>query len=86
MGDHSASKGNRSASIDLGDLQGKIERLPHPEKGPEKIRLSCWSKDQKQSLPIDLSEKELVTLLQRAIRAGLLSPDFIHNLHSEFEI
>ncbi len=73
-------------TIRLGDTEGKIEKLPLKGTLPEKIRISCLGKDQTRSLPLDLTEEELVDLLYQAIRAGILSPDFLNKLHSEFEI
>ncbi len=73
-------------TIHLGDTEGKIEKLPFKGAQPEKIRISCSGKDQSRSLPLDLTEEELVDLLYQAIRAGILSPEFLNKLHSEFEI
>jgi hypothetical protein len=73
-------------TIPLGDTEGKIEKLLLKGTPPEKIRISCWGKDQTRSLPLDLTEEELVDLLYQAIRAGILSPEFLNKLHSEFEI
>jgi len=86
MGDNGDPKILRSVTIDLGDLEGRIEKFLPKEAGPAKIRISCWSQGHPCSSPLDMSENELVNLLQRAIRAGILSPEFLKNLHSEFEI
>ena len=75
-----------SASISLGNEVGKIERLPINEAGQEQIRFSIWSQGKMLRRPFSLTEKELVALLQTAIQEGILSRDFISELHSIIEI
>lgn len=75
-----------SASISLGNEVGKIERLPTKEAGQEQIRFSIWSQGKMLHRPLSLTEKELVALLQAAIQEGILSRDFISELHSVIEI
>lgn len=75
-----------SASIQLGDETGKIEKLPTNEAGQEQIRLSIWSQGKMQSRPLSLTEQELIALLQAAMQEGILSRDFIDVLHSTIEI
>lgn len=84
MGSNGDEKKQLSVTIDLGDAKGTIERLLLKESGPVKLRLSYAVQGQARSL--DLTENDLVVLLQKAIRAGVLSPDFIKNLQSAFEI
>jgi hypothetical protein len=84
MGNNQDSKKLRSVTINLGDSEGRIEETLPKETGPAKIRISCWN--QGRSLPMDISQNELVILLQKAIRAGVLSPEFLEDLHSAFEI
>ncbi len=86
MGDNGDPKKFRSVTINLGNSEGRIEKLLSKETGPAKLRISCWSQGQLYSGPLDISENELVNLLQKAIRAGILSPEFIKSLQSEFEI
>jgi hypothetical protein len=73
----------REVTVDLGDTVAKIESQPGQ---PTQVRISAWSKDLAQPHPLDLTESQLVTLLERAIRAGLISTEFIHKLRGEFEI
>ena len=75
-----------SASISLGNEVGKIERLPINEDEPVQIRFSMWSQGKMLHRPLSLTEKELVALLQTAIREGILSRGFIGELHSVTEI
>ena len=75
-----------SASIGLGNEVGKIERLPVNEAGQEQIRFSIWSQGKMLRRPLSLTEKELITLIQAAILEGILSRDFISELHSVIEI
>lgn len=77
MGNHRDPNILRSITIDLNGSQAKIEKLISKENEPAKIRISS---------PMEISENELVDLLQKAIRAGILSPEFVQNLHSDIEI
>ena len=86
MGDNGDPKKHRSVTIDLGTSEGRIEKLLSKDGGPPKIRISCWSQANLNSRPLDISEQELVILLQKAIRAGIISSEFLKNIHSEFEI
>ena len=86
MGDQGDPKKLRSVTIHLGTSDGKIEEIPSIENGPVKIRISGWAQAKAVSIPLDLDEKELIDLLQKAVRAGILSPDFAKELSSEFEI
>jgi hypothetical protein len=76
----------REVMVDLGDQVVKLEALTAQDVSPSRVRVSAWSKDLAQPHPLDLTEAQLVTLLERAIRAGLISTEFIHNLRAEFEI
>lgn len=76
----------RSVSIDLDGSEARIEKLIPKENEPAKIRISCWNQDRLRSSPMEISENELVILLQKAIRAGILSSEFVQNLHSDIEI
>lgn len=86
MGDHGNSTKLRRVSINLGDTEGRIEEILPIKTESVKIRISSWSEDRSSARPLDISEKELVDLLQKAIHTGILSPDFLDNLRSEFEI
>jgi hypothetical protein len=74
------------ASITQGNELVKIEKLPVNEAGQEQIRFSIWSQGKMLPRPLSLTQKELVTLLQAAIREGILSRDFTSELHSVNEI
>jgi len=76
----------RSVTIHLGTSEGIIEEIPSIENGPIRIRISGWSQGKAVPIPLDLDEKKLIDLLQQAVRAGILSPDFAKELSSEFEI
>ncbi|HWQ04250.1 MAG TPA: hypothetical protein VN452_02725 [Longilinea sp.] len=86
MGDQGKPVKLRSVTIHFGTFDGKIEEIPSTENGKVKMRISGWSEDKAVSHPLELDEKELVDLLQKAVRAGILSPDFVKDLSSEFEI
>jgi hypothetical protein len=76
----------RCVSIRLGNAEGRIEELASTKTGPAKMRISCWSESQPGLRPLEISEKDLLTLLQKAIREGIISPAFINDLRSEFII
>ena len=86
MKEPAGAKNLAYASINLGNEVGKIERLPTAADGRERIRFSLWSQGKMLQRPLSLTEKELVALLQAAIKAGILSRDFIGALHSVTEI
>jgi hypothetical protein len=76
----------REVTVDLGDQVVRLAALTAPDAGPTRVRVSALCKDTQQLCPLELSEAQLVTLLERAIRAGLLTTEFIHSLKAEFEI
>jgi hypothetical protein len=86
MKEPAGAKKLASASISLGNEVGMIERLPINEDGQEQIRFSIWSQGKMLQRPPSLTEKELVSLLKAAMQAGILSRDFIRELHSVIEI
>jgi len=86
MAKNSNGKQLRSVAVDLEDGQVVIERLDPGGPEPQRLRLACWNQGKMLSRPPALTEPELVALLQKAVRAKILSPDFLKNLHSEFEI
>lgn len=75
-----------AAAIHSGDVEYRIEQIPAADNGTRRIRLSNLRSGGPQNGYMELTEKDLVTLLARAIRAGVLSPDFIRSLRAEFEI
>lgn len=79
-------KKQSSVAINLGDSEGIIEKVVLKESGAGKIRVSCLSADHSETRPLELSEAELASLLYKAIRAGILSREFMKDLHSEVEI
>jgi hypothetical protein len=70
----------------LPDAHAVLEKIPSKESRDEKIRFTLINKNQQLIQPFELEEFELVLLLQKAIKAGILSPDFVKNLGAEFEI
>jgi hypothetical protein len=86
MGETANKQGPDFVSVTLPDAQAILEKIQYQENGNKLIRLSLTSKSQRLSEPFELQEFELVLLLQRAIKAGILSPDFVKNLGAEFEI
>jgi hypothetical protein len=81
-----ASKDPLSVEIHTGDSESRIEQVHTVASGIHRIRFSCSRGGHPQAGSVELTEKELVTLLAQAIRAGVVSPDFIRNLKAEFEI
>lgn len=86
MGKQEEGKGLRSIAIQQGTTQSRIEEIQVGEGWLLKLRLSSVDAGQKAARPLELSEDELIELLQKAIRAGILSADFVKNLSAEFEI
>ena len=86
MDNNPAPKDFLAVEIHSGDVENRIEQVPAADNGTRRIRLSNLPSGRPQTGHVELTEKELVTLLARAIRAGVLSPDFIRSLRAEFEI
>lgn len=86
MGNQEEVKGLRSIAIQQGATQSRIEEFQVGEGWLLKLRLSSMDAGQQAARPLELSEDELIELLQKAIRAGILSADFVKNLSAEFEI
>ncbi len=76
----------KSVTIDLQDPQGLIDSLHIEETPSGAIRISGWSQGAALTHPLEITEIELIRLLQKAIRARVLSADFLSNLRSDFEI
>ncbi len=71
-----------AASIRLDNQEEvKVEGFLN-EAGQKQIRFSIWNQDEMVGRSLTLTEKELVALLEAAIQAGILSPDFIEGLQS----
>jgi hypothetical protein len=86
MGDSANKKTAGLVSVNLPDAHAVLEKIPSKESRDEKIRFTLINKNQQLIQPFELEEFELVLLLQKAIKAGILSPDFVKNLGAEFEI
>jgi hypothetical protein len=52
--------------------EARIERLLIKSSGQEEIRLSWWCEGRMMMRPLDLSERDLFTLLVNGIRDGVL--------------
>ena len=66
------------ASSRLGDI--RIERLFVKPENQEEIRISWWPEGRMANRPVDVPEKDLITLLARGIREGVLSAQFLPKL------
>jgi hypothetical protein len=86
MGESANKKGPTRVSVNLPGGQAVLEKIPSQESEHEKIHLFLAGQGQALFQPFELPEAELVLLLQKAIKAGILSPDFVKNLGAEFEI
>lgn len=86
MGEHGEPAKLRTVSINMGDTEGKIEEIFCLENNTVLLRLSAHKLEQPLARPLEISETDLVDLLHKAIRTGILSRDFIKNLKSQFEI
>ncbi len=73
------------ASIKLNGGEARIEKILSKENEGELIRLSVWSQGEIEAA-FTLPEKELITLLQAGIRAGILAHNFASELRKVTEI
>lgn len=55
--------------------EGRIERLLIKDSGEEEIRFSWWKDGRMTPRPLDLSESDLLTLLERAIVSGVFTDE-----------
>jgi hypothetical protein len=85
MNSHSDAKIIAFTSVNKDDLEIRFEKLQHAS-GEEKICLSCWKQGEIVPQPAILSEAELLKLFHQAIRAGVLSRNFMGRLREEIEI
>ena len=67
-----------SAAIELtnGSEEARIERLFVNDSKEEEIRFSWWRRGRLMPRPLDLNERDLLALLERAIDRKVLTPDF----------
>jgi hypothetical protein len=86
MKESAGAKKLASASVSLGNEEGKIEKLQINEDGQEQIRFSVWSQGKMMQCPLSLTETELVVLVKAAFKEGVLSQHFIGELRSVTEI
>jgi hypothetical protein len=75
-----------SVLVALQDPQGPIDSLQIEETASGTVRISGWSQGKMLTHPLEINERELIRLLQKAIRARVLSEEFLSNLRSDFEI
>jgi hypothetical protein len=69
------------ASVELGGgAEVRLERLWVKGRAEEVMRLSWWKAGRMVPRPADLSEAQLITLLERGIAAGVLTPFFLRQL------
>jgi hypothetical protein len=85
MADTRVDKNKTFVTINVGGTEVRIEKIGAAEGALERIRLVTQNNNQPQN-QLDLNEKDLAILLQRAIRAGILSVDFLSDLHADIEI
>ena len=58
----------------------RIERLFVKSENQEEIRLSWWPGGNLANRPLDVPERDLIALLARGIKDGVLSPQFLPKL------
>ena len=68
-------------TLDLSEMRVRLEA-----GAPGRVRLSAWDAHTGEPRPLDLTEQELAALFQRAIRAGIISIDFVKELHAVIDI
>jgi hypothetical protein len=63
------------------DINGdRIERIFVKDRGQEEIRFSWWPNGRLAPRPLDLTEDELLALVQAAIAQKVFSPMFLSKL------
>ena len=60
-----------------GGNEARLERLQMKETGEVEIRLSWWKDSRMMLRPLDLLEGDLLRLLAKGFRQGVLLPDAI---------
>lgn len=76
MRDTKYAKEIKSVSLTFpGGDEARIERLRIKSSKQIEIRFSWWKNGKMQIRPLDLGEKDLMKLLARAIRQGVLLPE-----------
>jgi hypothetical protein len=56
--------------------EGRIEHIFVKENNQDEIRFSWWKDGRMIIRPLDLTEKDLLTLMQNAIKADVFTPIF----------
>jgi hypothetical protein len=85
MANPQKTRNKEVVSIPLGSDEGIIERVQISED-EEGVKVYKRRKGSETIEPVTLSEDELLELLQRAIHAGVLSSEFVGQLHNFIEI
>lgn len=62
------------------DSEARIERLHNKKRDQEEIRFSWWKDGNIVMRPLDLTEEELLALLQTSLQEGIFSLDFLRRL------
>ncbi|WP_125940046.1 hypothetical protein [Methylobacterium indicum] len=68
--------------VSAGDEGGRIERIHIHKLGTVEIRFSWWKNGHFQPRPLDVTEDELLPLIQEAIEKGVFSDNFLIALSS----
>ena len=69
-----------TAALSNGNEEVRIERLRIKTSGQEEIRFSWWKNGNLIMRPLDLPEDQLLSLMQRAARGGVFTPEFVAQL------
>lgn len=83
MRDTKYAKELATAVIDLENgSEARIERLLFKDDQQGGIRFSWWKKNRLIPRPLDLTEDALLTLLEKALREGVFSEQFLAKLRA----
>jgi len=85
MANPQKTRNKEVVSIPLGSDEGIIERVQISED-EEGVKIYKRKMGFETIEPVTLGENELLELLQKAIQAGVLSPEFVGQLHNFIEI
>jgi len=86
MADSIPEKNVSSVSIELAGQEARIEKLAVGRSGKTALRISGRETGQSEAGPLTLSEEQLIELLYKASRSGVISEDFIGKLRGKIEI
>jgi len=72
--------GQKIAHVEI--EEARMERLYVKETDRQVVRFSCWPNGKIASKPLEVTEEQLLHLMQAAIKEDVLTEDFVWELRS----